>query len=183
MSFRERKNLMYNEFSYVAKPKNKVAEKVLIGLLGSALIFVIAANLTPKYSGLVWTVAFAFIVSVIYVYTRYVGAEYCYSVMEAGALSFVVTQKVGKTVKTMARVDVVSIVDITRMSGKEYKKHKSEKGTVRYFYLPTMCPDNVYLLSLRSYSENADIFIEADESFIIALKEARAKLIEGYDPY
>lgn len=183
MSFRERKNLMYNEFSYVAKPKNKVAEKVLIGLLGSALIFVIAANLTPKYSGLVWTVAFAFIVSVIYVYTRYVGAEYCYSVMEAGALSFVVTQKVGKTVKTMARVDVVSIVDITSMSGKEYKKHKSEKGTVRYFYLPTMCPDNVYLLSLRSYSENADIFIEADESFIIALKEARAKLIEGYDPY
>ena len=164
---------MYNEFSYTSRPRNKVANYVLLGLGGSAAIFVAAAYLTPKYSGIVWTVAFALIVSVIYVYTRYVGAEFTYSVMDAGTESFVVTQKVGKTVKTMARIDVSSITEIRRMTGKEYKKYKAARGVVKYCYLPTMCPDEVYLLSMRSIHEDADIFIEADEDFIAALNERR----------
>jgi hypothetical protein len=128
---------MYNnEFSYVSKPRNKAAKYVLMGLAGSALIFVVLANLTPKYSGLVWMVAFAFIVASIYVYNRYVGAEFCYSVESVDVLSFIVTQRVGKTVRTMARLDVSAIIEVRAMTGEEYRKYKykrvSCKCDIRY---------------------------------------------------
>ena len=178
----ERRSPMYNEISYTAKPKNKVAKYVLMGLSGSALIFVIASMLTPKYSGLVWMVAFAFIVSSIYVFNRYVGAEFCYSLTDAGVPSFVVTQRVGKTVRTMARLDLDSITEIRLLTGEEYRKYKCEKGVLKYSYFPTMRPDTLYLVSMRSAYENADLFIEADESFALAIRNA-SKRDTDFDVY
>ena len=174
---------MYNEFSYVARPAGKVAQRVLMGLVGSSLIFILASMLTPKYSGLVWMVAFGFIVSSIYVYNRYVGAEFCYSVTDTGTLSFVVTQRVGKTVRTMARLDVDSITEVKRLDAKEYRKHKCDKGVLKYAYFPTMCPSYLYLVRMRSAYENADVFIEVDDAFATALVEATRRSSEGYDPY
>lgn len=175
---------MYNnEFSYTAKPGNKVAQHVLIGLVGSSLIFIIASMLTPKYSGLVWTLAFALIVSSIYVYNRYVGAEFCYSVVDTGTLSFVVTQRVGRTVRTMARLDVDSITEVKFISAKEYRKHKCDRGVLKYAYFPTMCPETLCLVRMRSAYENADVFIEADGAFAAALLEATKRCSDGYDPY
>jgi hypothetical protein len=174
---------MYNEISYTAKPAGNVGKYVLMGLSGSALIFVVAANITPKFSGLVWMVAFAFVVASIYVYNRYVGAEFTYSVTDGGVPSFVVEQRVGKTVKTMARLDLCSITEVRAMSGKEYRKYKSEKGTLKYSYFPTMFPERLYLVTMRSRYENADVFIEADERFISYLRGMAERKPESYDEY
>ena len=174
---------MYNETSCVVRSKNKVARYVLMGLIGSAAIFIAAASLTPRYSGLVWLVAFAFAVSAIYVFNRYVAAEFCYSILDTGVPSLVITQKVGKTVRTMARLDISSIAEVRLLSGKEYRAHKRDKGVLKYSYFPTMCPAGLYLVSVRSNYENADVFIEADESFVKAISSVKESLNEGYDPY
>ena len=176
---------MHNEFSMTAKPKSKLAHKVLLGLIGSSVIFVAAAELTPKLSGIIWTVAFVFIVATLYVYNRYVGAEFCYSVENVGTPSLIVTQRVGKTVKTLARLDISSIKEIRRMTREEHRTYKCDRVVNRYSYFPTMCPDEIYLVTIRSTYENADLFIEIDENFASALRArvAEEAANEGYDPY
>ena len=161
---------MINEITCYAKSKNNASRYLLLGLGGTALLFVLAAMLTPKYSGLVWLVAFGFVVAFIYVYTAYVGAEYCYGIVEGvGRPAFTVGMRVGKTARTMARLDLDTITEIRMLTGKEYRAYKCEKGVIKYSYFPTMYPATVYLVSVRSTYENADVFIEADESFIEAL--------------
>ena len=174
---------MLRETVYKPKPTNDSAKRMLIGCSVSALAFVAAANLTPKFSGIVWLVAFCFIVASIYVYNKYVGAEYCYEIAEYGTPTLIVSLTVGKTSKTMARIDIDSITDIKRMSSEEFRKYKSEKGITKYTYHPTMIPDEVYLLSMRSTYENADIFIEASDAFILTLQRTAEAAREQVDPY
>ena len=161
--------------------RNNVAKHVLIGLGGSSLIFIAAAYMTPVLSGIVWMVAFVFIVASLYVYNRYVGAEFCYSVEDVGVPSLIITQRVGKTVKTMARLDVDSLTELRLLSGEEYRKYKCQKGVVKYAYFPTMRPNEVYLVSMRSRYESADVFIEIDERFAAALSQLMAEKREDYE--
>lgn len=161
---------MLNEMTSYAKSKNNASRYVLLGLGGTSLLLVLAAMLTPKYSGLVWLVAFIFVVASVYVYTRYVGAEYCYGIVEGvGKPAFTVGMRVGNTSRTVARLDLDSITEVRLLTGKEYRAYKCEKGVMKYPYFPTMYPSTLYLVSVRSDYENADVFIEADESFIEAL--------------
>ena len=161
--------------------RNNVAKYVLCGLGGSSLIFVAAAYMTPVLTGIVWMVAFIFIVASLYVYNRYVGAEFCYSIENVGVPSLIVTQRVGKTIKTMARLDVDSLAELRLLSGEEYRKYKCQKGVVKYSYFPTMRPSEVYLVSMRSRYEDADVFIEIDERFASILRQLMAEKRDDYE--
>lgn len=172
---------MNNEFSCSVTPRNKVAKYVLGGLLGSSAIFVTAAILTPKYSGLVWMVAFIFIVASIFVYNRYVGAEFCYSVERLDGHVLIISQKVGNTVKTMARLDIESIEDVRYLTYKELRAHKCPRDVVKYSYYPTMHPAGLYLVFVRSRYEVAEVLIDVDETFASALKHLVDTKPEGYD--
>ena len=161
---------MLEEMTCSAKTKNNVSKCVFLGLMGTAMLLVLAAMITPKYSGLVWFFAFCFIVASIYVYNRYFGAEYCYGIVEGvGRPSFTVGMKVGKTSRTMARLDLDAITEVRKMTGKEYRAYKCEKGIMKYPYFPTMRPEYVYLVSVRSDYEKTDVFVEIDERFAEAL--------------
>lgn len=162
---------MVNEISYIAKPQNKKAKSVFLGLLGTSMIFVLAAMISPKYTGIIWIVALGFITATIYVYNRFVGAEYRYSINnEGGRPSFTVAMQISKTGRVLARVDLSSIVLVKKMTSTEYRSHECDKGVMKYPYFPTMFADEVYLVSIRSEYEQADIFIEADAEFISALE-------------
>jgi hypothetical protein len=87
-----------------------------------------------------------------------------------GRPSFAVSMQMGKTVRTLARVDLSSIAEVKKMSRAEYRAHKCDKGVMKYPYFPTMFADEVYLVAIRSEYEQADIFIEADATFISALE-------------
>ena len=164
---------MIRESSYVARPKNKAAKYVCLGLFGSSLIFFLTSQLLERYSGLILAVALVFITATIYVYNRFVGSEYYYTLDNSGGRpTFSVNMRIGKTVRTMARVDTYSISEVRRLSRKEYRAHKCERGVVKYTYYPTMFADEIYLVSIRSEHESADIFIEADAEFASALEEA-----------
>lgn len=163
---------MIKERIYTAKARTKAAKSVFLGLLGTSMIFVIAANIATKYSGIIWLVALGFVTATIYVYNRYVGAEYYYEVSDCGGRpSFIVSMRIGKTVRTMARVDLHSITEARKLNRAEYRAHKCEKGVLKYAYFPTMFSNEVYLLTIRSHHEKADLFIEADEDFISVITQ------------
>ena len=108
---------MVNEISCIAKSKNNIAKYVLLGLLGTSLILVCAANLTPKYSGIVWIFALGFITATIYVYNRYVGSEYCYSVTDDyGRPTLTVSMRIGKTARVLARLDLYTIREVKMLT-------------------------------------------------------------------
>jgi hypothetical protein len=162
---------MVNEIVYTAKSQNKTSKSVFLGLLGTSMILVLLAMMLPKYTGIVWMVALGFITATIYVYNRFVGSEYRYAINnDGGRPSFTVGMQVGKTSRTMARVDLSSIVEVKRMSRAEYRSHKCDKGVMKYPYFPTMFAEEVYLVVIRSEYEQADIFIEAAAEFISALE-------------
>ena len=171
------------ETIYRARSANDSAKKVLIGLSVSALAFVAAAYITPALSGIVWLIAFVFIVASLFVYNKYVGAEYCYEITEYGTPALVISQTVGKTSKTMARIDLDSISEIKRMTGDEYRKYRVEKGVTRYTYHPTMLPSEIYLITMRSDYENADVFIEASDAFVLTLQRTVEAFRAQIDPY
>ena len=161
---------MLNEMIYTAKSKNRTAKSVLLGLLGSSILLIIAANIAKMLTGIIWIGAFIFITATIYVYNRYVGAAYRYTVSEGIAKpALTIDQSVGKAVKTVARLDLDSITEVRRMTGKEYRAYRCEKGVIKYPYFPTMLADEIYLVSVRSEYENYDVFIEIDEKFASAL--------------
>ena len=68
------------------------------------------------------------------------------------------------------------------MSAEEKKSYKPAADVARYFYSPTLSPEKVYLLEVRSSYEKADVFVElTDEqaAMICAYaKEARENYIE-----
>ena len=163
---------MIKEAIYTARPRTKAAKSVFLGLLGTSLLLVVAANISPVYSGIIWLVALGFITATIYVYNRYVGAEYCYEVSESGGRpSFIINMRIGKTVRTMARVDLYAITEVKKMTREEYRAHKSGRDVARFPYFPTMFSDEVYLVCVRSHHEKADLFIEADGDFVATLTQ------------
>lgn len=156
--------------SMSVKAKNDAARSVLFGLLGTSAIFVIAAMYSSMLTGVLWIIALAFITATIYVYNRHVGSEYYYDIgMDGGKESLVVSMRVGKTVKTLARLDISSVTEVRRMTRKEFRSHKCERGVFKYPYFPTMFPTEVYLVSIRSDHEQLDLFLELDEDFAKAL--------------
>ena len=157
---------MLNEISVCVKPANKTGKYVFLGLIGTALILACATYLGAPYSGVLWTVALVFITAAIYVYNRHVVSEYYYELrVDGGVESLVISMRVGKTVRTLARLELNALTEVKRLDGKEYRKYKCEKGVYKYSYFPTMFPESVYLVSIRSEHESADLFIEVSEEF------------------
>ena len=167
----ERNVRMTNEMIYFAKAKTNTAKKVLFGLLGTSVLLIVATYLTKKYSGIIWVLALGFITATIYVYNKYVASEYRYEIVNFESKPvFTVSMRVGKTERTMARLDLCDVTEIRKMSRDEYRLHKCDKGVLRYSYFPTMFAKEVYFICVRSEYENADVFIEIDEAFAAKLE-------------
>ncbi len=162
------------DISYNPKPANNKARYVFAALLGSAMIAFAVCMLTPMYRGVVSMFMGAFLVAAILIYTRYIGSEYIYEIITSpgGYADFVVTHRIGKRRTVLCRVDVTSVVEVRLMNDKERRAYKSEPDTAVYSYHPTLMPESVYLLRLRSDTEKADLFIEAGAELAEILKES-----------
>lgn len=165
---------MIREFYVHAKPANKKAVYAFFACLGSAIIVFAVYMLAEKYRGLISMGIMVFITAAVYIYNRYMGSEYFYDITfdHTGTPVFVVRQKIGKRESTLCRVDLGSIIRIDKMTAEERKGYKADAGVVRYTYCPTMMPEVVYRVAVRSHSEKADIFIEATDEL--------AELLLGY---
>lgn len=162
---------MYNEISMTVRSQTKASRYLLIGLIGTALMLIGIAFVFIEYSRYAWVLALCFIMMSIYVYNRYVGSEYTYMIsVDSGSPTFTVNMRVGKTIKTLARIDVYSINEVRCLSGRDLRRFKSKRGVTKYPYYPTINPDRVYLISTRSADESADLIIEVSDEFAKELK-------------
>ena len=145
--------------------KNKTGKYVFFACLGSAFIMMAVYMLLDKYQGIAGLAALIFITAAIYIYNRYVSAVYYYDVFldSADNAVFLIRQMVGKRETTLCRVDLSSIVSVKAMSREDKKAYKPDKDTGRYAYSPTMFPEVIYLLEVRSAYEKADVFVELTE--------------------
>lgn len=173
---------MITPFSTTPKPQNKLAKYVMAACFGSFLILIMLSMMMLNYKGLISVAALVFVTAGIFIYNKYIYTVYSYEVVfdMNGVPLFVVRHTQKKHMATLCRVEISNISDVKKLNREERKAYKVDRSVPSFSYCPTMCPDTVYLVTVRSFDENADIFVElTDESAALLLrysKEAR-----GYD--
>ncbi len=158
---------MISEFSVRPVAKNNGARNLFFALLGAAAASVAVSYFSPLYKGIIQLLSLLLLVGAVMIYTRYVGAFYLYEVAFDSEETpiFIVIQVSGKRRSALCRVDLADIADIKRLSGEEYRAYKTELGMKRYNYTPTLRPEEVYLMQVRSRRERADVFLEISEEY------------------
>ncbi len=159
------------EFSVHPKPQNKRAYYTFYAMLGSAIIAFVPYFALDKYKGIFSFIAMIFIVAAIYIYTRYLSKAYYYDITAAddGEPLFVVRQLVGKRYSTLCRIEIATMVNIEHISRREGNKPERREGVNRYYYLPTMMPEDYYAITVSSPYEKAEVFIEGSDEFAAML--------------
>ena len=103
-----------SEFTYRPKANKKPAVALFGTLLAICAFFVIYSMLTLRYRGVIGLVAVVFLCWALYVYARYIGAEYAYAVVidSEDTAQLIITKIIGKRVTTLASFPLYSIVCI-----------------------------------------------------------------------
>ena len=175
---------MIQEFAVRPVPKNQNARRTFFILLGAAAAAVVVSYFLASYKGIIQLAALILLVCAVLVYTRYVGISYYYEVTHdaEGTPLFLVTQLSGKRRTALCRVDLWDIASIETLTGEQYRAYKPERGVKRYNYTPTMRPDTVNLMVVRSRTEKAVVFLELSEEYrdmlLSFVKEAKAMRAE-----
>ena len=171
---------MIRDIVFRPKPTNSNARSLMIASAVGAVAFTVISHTMDKYKGIVGLVALIFLVVAVYVYTKYVGTGYCYQVMAGDTPLFLVSQRIGKRETTLCRVELRSIVSVAVMTAAEYKAHKTEVGYSKYYYTPTLGPEHVVMITLRSRYERAEVVIEAGEELAALISEYSKEAREAY---
>ncbi len=164
---------MIKEISVKPKPQNNIAKIVFSVTLALSLAAVIIYLSVDKYKGIFGFVAMLILVSAILIYTKYISPVFYYDIMlEGGEIPiFVVRQSVGKRQTTLCRIALSDIASISHETREERRKHKTQKGVMKYNYAPTMFPAEVYRITTAGKYERAEIVIEGTSEFIACLTE------------
>lgn len=158
---------MISEFSVKLSPTNKKAKYYSIGCMISSFLMFIVYVMIEQYKGLVGLVIIGLMTAGIYIYTRYVSTELLLDITfdGDGTPVLVVRQLTGKRYSTLSRVELHSIAKIEKLEGDALKSHKAEAGYLKYTYTPTLFPEKMYLLVIRSRYEKAEMLLECGDDF------------------
>ena len=154
-------------FSLNPEAKNKKARFVFTACLGSAVIAIILSGFMDKYRGIVGLFILAFFTAAIFVYNKYMASVYTYEVTMAdnGEALFVIGQRQGRRYTTLCRVGLASVISVDTLNKDQLKAYKADRTIARYSYHPTMSPDELCLIKVRSSYEKADVFVELPEEY------------------
>ena len=174
---------MISEITVRPKAKNKYAQVIcILFLLLAAAVTVLYAT-AYVYRGVIGLGAVAMLAAAIYIYTKYIGSEYCYDVsIVSGTPMLLVRQRTGNRSTLLLDIRLSSIREVRRETRAERRAHKPAEGTRRYAFTPTVCPDEVYRIVSSFGGEYYEIVIECESEFADLLmryaEEARASLDE-----
>lgn len=161
-----------NEFSVKLKPSNNYARYIfwtLLFLTAVASVFYLAAD---KYKGLLGLLVLAIVTAALYVYTKYLSAQYYYDLTtDHGTPVFVVRQSVGKRETTLCRTELYGIRKIEAETAKQRFEHKTPAGYKKYVYLPTVLPKQTYRITTVTAYEKAEIVVEINDKLASLLLE------------
>lgn len=175
---------MITEQSLKLNPTNckaKVTFWTLLGLSGVSVVFyLVMTYLSLPKRGLVGLLAIGLITAATLIYTKYLGPVYYYDITHDSDSTpvFVVRQIIGKRQSTLCRIALSDVTEIKTESRKERSAHKTPYTHKKYVYIPTLIPERTVRLTVSSYSEKAEILIEAPDGYVSMLEdyvtEARA---------
>ena len=180
---------MIAEFSLKTKPQNKKAHYIfiafLVGAVAAGILYIYFMKI-EKYHGLVGLLTMMLVIAAIFMYTRYIAAQYYYDVTLPGDTPlFVVRHKIGKRETVMCRIELASIVSVEKQTRAERKGHKTPADLAVYNYSPSVDPEITYLITARSRYEKAEITVEANDEFAATLLRyaeiARAEYGAAFD--
>ncbi len=168
------------DFTYRPKTKTQQARVVLFGALIVAALLVIASVISPKYKGVISLFAVAALVYVIYVFTRYLSAQYAYAVMTTnqGENLLLVTKTVGKNMTTLA---MIRLADITLVERVAPSPGASDKTARRYNFCPSMKPDEVFAVHTATRYEKNLYLLEINDAVASRISEY-AKIAKENEP-
>ncbi|MBO7196830.1 MAG: hypothetical protein J6V80_05875 [Clostridia bacterium] len=158
---------MISEFSVKAKPSNNKARILFIACMMSSFAFITISTLIPIYKGLVSLTGVAFLCAALILYTKYIAPIYYYDIILGGEGEplLVVRQQTGKRYTTLCRIFLSEIVKIEKENDEQRRAHKISGDTLKYSYLPSLCPSESYRITTVSSHERAEILIECSDEF------------------
>lgn len=172
---------MISEFTLKPTAQNKKSTYFFIGFMVGAVGAIVAYMLVEQRRGLIGMVAMMLIIAAIYMYTRYMAAQYFYDVTVIGDTPmFIVRHKLGRRETTMCRIDIGSIVSVERQTKEQRRAHKIPVDHASFAYSPTLDPEITYLIISRSRTEKAEITIEANDEFAATLMRYADMLRQDY---
>lgn len=155
----------FEPFIYVVKPQNRRAV-VAVGVLSFlSLIGVFASTLAPHYRGLIALATVVLFTATLILFTRYILAEYTYTAEldSEGEPTFVVTSRTGRRVTTLFSAHFSAMTSLRTQTRQQARAHRTPMGVRRYRYTPTLMPDTVYRMAVRTPYEQAEVLLELTE--------------------
>lgn len=164
------------EFTYRPAANKRNAVTAFIILLAISLSAVAASAIAEKYKGIISLVAVAFICASIYMFVRYVAAEYAYVVAYDAEErpNLIVTKTIGKRVTALFNIPLYEIVGIKEETPKERGSHKTPFGVKKYNYAVTFIAGNTYRIYTKSRTAENEIVLEFTEEVAKRLLEYSA---------
>lgn len=170
---------MIKELSVRAKPANRKAHVISAACLIAAAVLFVTRLIVNRFAGIIDLGTIGCITASVFLYTKYISSNYYYETMITtdGEPLFLVRRLTGKRSTTLCRISFAEILSVKAESAEEFKKHKTPRGVVKYLYTPTLFPEKVYRIQMRSAYERAEIVIECSDEFAALIsswaKEAR----------
>ncbi len=149
------------DIHYTPKRQNK-RPVILISILTFVCIICAVCMMLRLRGGLVYQIMFLIAaVAEVYLFSRFLSATYTYTINFDNNL-FVVTQKVGRRLHTLCRMDLSALYRIRpyEEDDKIEDKHKS-----RYNYCVSFHPDVSYLAFFDDGEHIAAVRMELDDAF------------------
>lgn len=164
---------MINEFSVHPTPTNNKAKTVFLATMISGIVIAAISCIIPLYKGIVGLFGFILIVTALLFYTKYVAIEFYYDIVKDGdgLPLLIVRQTTGKRTSTLSRIPLADVTKVERVTRRERRAHKTERGFLKYNYGPTFSPEVVYRITLFGRYERAEIILEGTDEFADLLRE------------
>ncbi len=160
------------DFTYRPITEKKRAFPCLFALLAIAAALVILSAILLRYRGIVSLFAVIFLTAALYVFTRYILAEYTYSVVtdSEGISYFAVTRITGKRVSTLCSFRMSEITSIDKIEeGKT--RHAPASKAQKYNFIPDFSIKEYYLIKTSSGTLNMEISIKGTDELAARLLE------------
>ena len=168
------------DFTYRPKSDKKGAVTVMIALLALAFGIVAASAASPSYKGIISLAAVIVLIIGVYVFVRYVAAEYAYAVIytDTEAPLLLVTRTVGKRTSTLSSITLSSILSLEEKIN-EPKRDRYER---KYNFCQSFSPKLSYVLRVKtryeSFTAHLEITREVAERLLDYIQIAKTKEAE-----
>ena len=149
------------------KTANTKGKRVFLITLLLALALFLSSLLLHSYQSIIQLIALVLLTVALYFYNRYVSTSFVYEITTDadGVPVFVVSSFQGKRVSTLCRISLWDVTGVVRCTREELRKREKNKEVAIHKLNPTMSPEIITVVSVRSTYEKCDLWLETSEDF------------------